>query len=433
MTSGDSAAFLRDVVLPTIAKGVIIRRPAMVALVERLSLDDRAVRRMQRLRARYGEDPLLVRNPVRPQAVIFRHEDLRRVLDQAPDPFSPASREKRAALAHFEPHVSLITRGAERAEGRAFSDDILDSACPVHRMADAFVAVVEEEADELMRVAAPSGELTWDMFFAAWFRIVRRIVLGRGARHDHELTDMVARLRRRANWAFALPQNRSLRERFHNRLRDHIGRAEPGSLAEMMARRPDGPRTHPSDQVAQWLFAFDPGAMSAFRALALLLAHPDALEMARGELKSGRSRTDLTFLRAIIVETIRLYPTTPMILRETTRDVEWHHGTLPRGSGILIFTPFFHRDDERSSDAHRFAPMNWVGRDPTDVPAFVPFSAGPGACPARHLVPMIGSAMLARLLMHDRAISLMATKRLDPSLPLPGTLDPFTLRFALPA
>lgn len=46
---------------PNIAKGPIVRRPSMVALAERLNLDRRAVRLLQRLRARYGPGPLMLR------------------------------------------------------------------------------------------------------------------------------------------------------------------------------------------------------------------------------------------------------------------------------------------------------------------------------------------------------------------------------------
>lgn len=99
----------------------------------------------------------------------------------------------------------------------------------------------------------------------------------------------------------------------------------------------------------------------------------------------------------------------------------------------MIYTPFFHRDDERLQNAHRFEPEMWLGKDPGDAVPLIPFSAGPAVCPARNLVPMIGSAMLARLLEAGREITLRQPGRLDPSRPLPGTLDNYALRFGLPA
>lgn len=433
MSLADSAAFVAAVALPTWAKGIIIRRRAVVGLAERFGFDARAVRRMRALRDRYGEGPLLVRNPIRPQAVLFRAADVRRVLDETPDPFSPASSEKRSALSHFEPHVSLISSGGDRLRRRAFNDDVLGSGCPVHAMASGFVGVIEEEASELMRRAAHLGELNWDLFFQSWFRVVRRIVLGCGARDDQELTDMIARLRGRANWAFAAPKSRALRDAFHSRLQDHLGRAEPGSLAALVKRASHGDDIHPSHQVAQWLFAFDPGGMSTFRALALLTAHPQAMARAIGDIDDATETTDLAYLRAAIVETIRLYPTTPMVLRQTTRDTEWEEGVLAAGAGVLIYSPFLHRDETRQPNAHRFAPETWLGVDPAEAGPLIPFSAGSGACPARHLVPMLGSAMLTAILRRRRDLRLEEPERLDPLRPLPGTLDPFTLRFALAA
>ncbi len=51
------------VIIPILVQGVIIRRPKMVALAERLNLNQRAVRRVQRLRNTHGSGPLLLRTP----------------------------------------------------------------------------------------------------------------------------------------------------------------------------------------------------------------------------------------------------------------------------------------------------------------------------------------------------------------------------------
>jgi hypothetical protein len=51
-SAADTLGLLTDVVTPNLAKGVIIRRPKVVALAERMDLDRRAVRRLQKLRSR---------------------------------------------------------------------------------------------------------------------------------------------------------------------------------------------------------------------------------------------------------------------------------------------------------------------------------------------------------------------------------------------
>src|SRR5690606_6451899 len=130
----DTAALAVDVLAPTFAKGVIVRRPAMVALAERLGLDARAVRRMQKLHDKYGDGPLVLPLPIRKQAVLLAPRHVRRVLDESPEPFSAASSEKRAALSHFEPKGALISCGRERAERRRFNEEVLEHERAVHHM-----------------------------------------------------------------------------------------------------------------------------------------------------------------------------------------------------------------------------------------------------------------------------------------------------------
>jgi hypothetical protein len=114
----------------------------------------------------------------------------------------------------------------------------------------------------------------WDTFVVGWHRVVRRIALGDAAAHDHELTDLLGELRAKANWSFLRPTDRTTRERFLRRLAEHVDRAEPGSLAALMAAIPTTSVTEPVQQVPQWLFAFEPAGMAAFRVLALIDAHP---------------------------------------------------------------------------------------------------------------------------------------------------------------
>src|ERR1700761_5772190 len=112
----DTLAAVFGIFLPTVAKGVIIRRPGMVAVAERFDLDRHAIRGMQRLRSVYGSGPLLLRIPGRSLALLVDPADAHRVLAETPTPFATATPEKTAALAHFEPKTSLISTGEERTE-----------------------------------------------------------------------------------------------------------------------------------------------------------------------------------------------------------------------------------------------------------------------------------------------------------------------------
>ncbi len=130
------------------------------------------------------------------------------------------------------------------------------------------------------------------------------------------------------------------------------------------------------------------------------------------------------------MESLRLWPTTPMILRQTTRETEWESGIMPAHTGILIYAPFFHRDDRRLPYADRFSPELWLEeRSAADWP-LIPFSGGPAICPGQYLVLLLTSAMLAALI-DNRQIRLKPPTRLDPSRPLPGMLDNYSLRFEI--
>jgi cytochrome P450 len=441
----DRLGFVAKVTAPMLAKGPLIRRPRAVAVSERFDLDGRGVRELRRLRERYGDGPLIVRIPGRTHAVILSPAHVQRVLAETPDPFSPATDEKSAALGHFEPAVSLVSKGDARTERRRFNDQVLENDRPTHAMAAPFLEVVREEMDRLL--AEGGDALDWGRFFPAWCAIVRRIVLGDGARDDDALTDLLETMRTRGNWVMLRRRRTDMLDRFRARVGEHLARADEGSLAARIACLPKSGRTAPADQIAHYLFAFDPGGMATFRALALVAAHPDALARAREEVAdadadaaAGEGREMLPYLRATLLESLRLWPTTPVVLRQTTRDTEWEGGILPKGANVIVFAPFFHRDDSLPF-AHRFAPEIWLeeGEAAKERPvrtavdgavALVPFSYGPGRCPASDLVPMVGGAALAAILS-ARTPRLADPGRLDAAAPMPSILDNYTLAFRL--
>src|SRR3954449_7458898 len=391
-----TVGMLGGVVRPTVDKRPMMRRADMVALADRLSLDRRAIRRMQRLRDLYGSGPLMLRLPGQSRAVVLSPDHVHRVLQQTPEPFAADSSEKRAALAHFEPEGVLISRGLVRADRRRYNEAMLDSGRPMHRLACRFVAVVEEELGGLVR---NKTVLTWKEFRAAWLRLVRLVALGDGARDDLELTEQIDRLRAHGNWAMLRPIDRPLRARFFERLERHLSRAEPGSLAAVMANTPVSADSAPAQQVPQWLFAFDSAGIATYRALALLAAHPDYGAQARVESSgSDPALAPLSLLRAALLESVRLWPTTPMILRETTSETTWEGQRMPAGTGVLIYAPFFHRDGSRLPFADRFAPELWLQEEPAEPWSLIPFSAGPATCPGRNLVLLLASASLGSLL-----------------------------------
>jgi cytochrome P450 len=424
---GDTVRLVGEVLAPLVARGLLIRRPRVVAMADRLDLDRRAVRRLQAARARYGSVLLRLRIPGRSVALVLDPAAVRRILDGSPEPFALASREKRAALAHFQPGGVLASSGRVRSERRVFNEAVLDTGRPVHGEAGRFLEVVAEEAGALRAEAVRAGELTWDRFAPRWFRLVRRLVLGDRAAEDDGLTDLLASLRADANWAYLRPRRTGRREALARRIQGYLDDPGPGSLAARAAAQRAGAEVRPGQQVPQWLFAFDAAGMATLRALALLAAHPDEADVARRE-RAARPPADLPFHRACVLESVRLWPTTPAVLRDTTVDTDWEGDLLPAGTALVIHVPFLHRDGHRLAAADRFAPRLWSDGAAEAWP-LIPFSAGPGECPGRNLVLLVSGAVLATLAGDGPGPWLLPPDRLDAGRPLPATLDPFALRF----
>jgi cytochrome P450 len=429
--AGDLLKLIRDLFLPTMSKGVLKRRPMIVGVLEKTGCEAKAIDCMRGLRSKYGARPVLLSLFGRKQLFITDKKSMQRVLHETPDAFQSSSDEKSAALAHFEPGASLISDGAERKVRREFNSRILDEGCPRHRMAAQFRKVVRDEITEMLDGLEAEGKtvLDWDRFFAAWNRIVRRILLGDYARDDEVLTEKLEKLRAAGNFAFLHPGHNELRAEFHQRLQICLERAEWPSLAGLVGQVPGRSLARPTDQFTHYMFAFDPGGMSTFRTLALLATHENFMTEVRAELDDAEADA-IPRLRAAFLESLRLWPTTPVILRQARDDVEWEGDTIPAGTQVIIYAPYFHRNPDVVDAADRFAPELWPeGRVQRDS-RFVPFSEGDGICPARDLVPLTGAMALAEILTRHR-VKMRDADRLDPTQPLPPTLDNYTLEFEL--
>jgi len=427
----DTAAVAGGAIAPLLAQGVIARRPPVVRLAGLLGTDDRSVRLLSGIRDRYGTGPVRLSLPGRSVALVLGAEDVHRVLDGTPEPFATATWEKRGALGQFQPHGVLVSHGAARSERRAFTETVLDTGAPLHAQAESITRVVRAETLALRERAVHQGVLDWDAFVTAWWRIVRRVVLGDTARDDHELTDLLTRLRRRGNLSVLAPKRDDLREQWQRSVRRHLERPGTGSLSELIAAS-EQPGDAPEDQVGHWMFAFDPGAAVTLRALALLAADPDIRGRVRAE-SAGRDLDvpqELPLLRSTVLESVRLWPTTPLLLRETTESTRWSGGELPARTVLLVPAWFLHRDTRIGADADRADPDQWLDGRARDDWTLTPFSGGPGACPGRELVLFVASTALATLL-EDHHHVLLPPEMFRADEPLPRGLDPYSLKFGV--
>src|SRR5690625_2271894 len=105
----DAARVLGTVVAPVVTGGAVARRPRAMLATERAGLDKHAVATMQHLRHRYGPGPVQVRLPGRRFTFLLEPDQVHPVLNESPDPFATATREKRGALGRRHPGGALIS------------------------------------------------------------------------------------------------------------------------------------------------------------------------------------------------------------------------------------------------------------------------------------------------------------------------------------
>jgi len=333
----DTVRVVRRVLLPLLAQGPVRRRTWAVRLAARWDLDRRAADLLHEFTARYGERPLRLRIPGRTVVLVLSPSDVRHLL--------------------IEP--TFAPRGERRRQRRELNERVLDTGQPHHRLGHVFNAVV---AEEIGRLVERSNSLGWREFAAAHGRLTRRIVLGDPAAGDDRLRRYLGQPSRQ-RWVTA-------------RVGRYLGDPDPYSLAGLLSTTPTPHGVDPAAQVPHWLSAFDAVGAATYRALALIVASGTGGAVAR----------DLRHLRACVQESLRLWPTTPVIRRDD-----------PAVGSFVVVSPYFHRHRSLAY-ADRFAPETWLDGRAEVEPGIVPFGAGPARCPGEDLVLFVATSILAELL-----------------------------------
>jgi cytochrome P450 len=417
-----------------------------VRVANALNVDRQAIGLIGGLRRRHGPGPFWVRAGGGDALLVTSVEDVRRVLEGSPEPYAPDPEAKRKGMRHFQPTAVTISRDGEWEERRRFNEAVLDTGRPAHRLAKRFATVIAQEGAALTTEIETDGDgyLDWDAFNLCVRRIALRTILGDDARDDGRVFELLSKLMEEANGLPDEDERSEYYQPFRKRIEGYVAEPEPESLVGLFGEAPAGPDTDPPGQVPHWLFALgDTLAINAYRTLALITTHPEqrarvVVEIADAETTTadgvGTSLTaagiaGLEHLEACLQDAMRLYPTTPLLSRETDRDVAWNGAVIPRETQVLISNTFNHRDPERIPFADRFAPEEWLEGGAARDWSFNHFSHGPQGCPGTWLALFVGKGLLARL-VSERRLDLVSGPDLDASEPLPAMLDFFSLRFA---
>lgn len=420
----DSTKVVVTALVPALVRGLFKPRRGAMKRLTAIDADRRTVEAMAKIKRKHpGQGARLLGGRM---VVLWGADAIREVLDRSADVYASDAGAKKKGMCHFQPDALTISRGDEWRDRRAFTESVLATEERVHPDGDRFVAVVADEVERL-RI---SGRIEWEHFEKLFDRVALRVIFGDRARDDQELTALLEELMSEANRIAGTSEGDTdeLYE-LHGRMEWHLRDPEPGSLVARFADAPQTDRTRVVHQIPHWIFATrDTLAMNVCRALAAIVAHEEVEKRAREEIE-GAGLTGaaaiggMRYLEGCLAEAMRLWPTTPLLARETTRDTTLAGERIEEGTQVMIVNTFNHRDPD-VADADRLKPERWESGK-ADY-RFNHLSNGSQSCPGGALVYLLGKAALAHLL--DRWDLTLEQPELDPAEPLPHMFDFFTTR-----
>ncbi len=426
----EGIAFTATAAAPNAITGLFSRKEGPVKVANLLDVDRHGFGTVRDLVRKYGPGPFYVRVAAANSVLVTDPEDIKFVLEGSPSKFASNPAKKQAGMVVFQPDALTLSRSPEWEGRRSFAEHVLATGKPLHPLAQRFLEVAYEEADQLAAVST----ITWTAINEAFQRITRRVVLGESAARDKQLTETLGELMMEGN---STPGKTG--EKYPDLLhfiKRYTAEPDPNSLAGLFADAPGKIYGPVEGQVIHWLFAMgDTLPANLLRALALLATHPIKQKLAREEvsladLDDPQAVLGLDYVAGCLFEAMRIWPTTPMLGRVALEDVEFPGGAkIPAGTDVLIHNIFNHRNGDRIDYADRFAPEEWSTGNAGKDWGFNFFSHGPQGCPGAGLSVFLGQAVLARLLASNELVD--QGSRLTPANPLPYTLNHFTTTVGL--
>ncbi|XP_065301003.1 cytochrome P450 4C1-like isoform X1 [Dermacentor albipictus] len=117
---------------------------------------------------------------------------------------------------------------------------------------------------------------------------------------------------------------------------------------------------------------------------------------------------ELKYLECVIKECQRLFPSVPIIGRESVEDFKLGDHIIPKGTTIDVFIYALHRDPEVFPDPERFDPSRFLPENISNrhSHAFIPFSAGSRNCIGQRFAAMELKIILATILWNFNVVAL---------------------------
>ncbi|AAK24959.1 cytochrome P450 [Caulobacter vibrioides] len=241
---------------------------------------------------------------------------------------------------------------------------------------------------------------------AAWFQAVEHLIAQRQAHPHAEARDLLDRLLAARDEDGAPLSNQEIRDQCGTML---VAGFETTSRLLFWAT---------------YLLALDPATQDRLRAE--VLAAPAAAVRTLDDLQAW------PLMRSVLFETLRLYPTAPLLAREAIGpDTVMGHAVVP-GQIITISPWLIHRHRKLWDAPTAFVPDRFIDQPhPWGIEAFLPFGAGPRVCIGASFALAEAQIVLASLLerfeiglVSDRPVIPIASITLGPDHAPAFTLTP---------
>ncbi len=205
------------------------------------------------------------------------------------------------------------------------------------------------------------------------------------------------------------------------------GQVDDRDLASIIMNSPDADGNPPSDATivgqipSLFAAAFEAGQSALTWTLLLLAQHPHVATQLLDELhrKMGAGSTwpslseagDLSYLDAVVKESMRVLPPVPFQIRVAQCDTEIFGCRLPKGARVILNTFLTNRMPYPYPDGDVFRPERWFTIAPTAF-EFPVFSGGPHSCPGYWFGSTAVKIALAAILTRYRLV-LAPNARID--------------------
>ena len=180
----------------------------------------------------------------------------------------------------------------------------------------------------------------------------------------------------------------------------------------LSTRDPGDPALTPEelrDEILSMLLAgYETTALALTYALHAVARFPAVQQRVREEAtrvlgsgaSDGESCKQLEYTRAVLDESLRLYPPSWVVARQAAAPVDVAGYLLQAGTQLLMPSSIVHRDARWFDSPQDFRPERWLSPAPRPRFSYFPFGGGARTCIGNHAALLSGTLALATIVQH---------------------------------